>query len=148
MSIEEVLRYANAVAFRVAGRGDDEYYSCAGEAALRAMRSHDESMGVPLLRYVGLCVRRAVQVLKRDEARRRAHGGYDFTRSPVRTEGPCLASVIDLLEESHKRLAEQYWLEDVSVRELAARYNVAESTIYKRLDVYRTLMARIWEDMV
>lgn len=66
---ETLLKFASRIAFRMTP--DPEAQSLAASACWRAVESYDETTGVPLRRYVAVCVKRAIWDRWRSEKKRR-----------------------------------------------------------------------------
>ena len=127
MDLNDLISHAYTVADRVGGRIDDEYRSLAHECIVNALAKFDESRGVPIKQYVGMCVRRAVRSLKRKEGYRRCEELVDMPQRRSLNMNALLIFV------TRPDLVLARWFERLSYEELMARYAVSRATINRWL---------------
>jgi DNA-directed RNA polymerase specialized sigma subunit len=142
--MEELLNYAKKVAFSL--YQDPEMGSIAGNALLRATRTHDPSK-VTLKAYIRVCVKMEAM----DYGRRKSKRREEFHEEPfwegVQETAPCFEAEIPVSQEDWQLLCEYYierWPYDV----VARRHGVTTYRIRRMLKAAVNRLADALRDSV
>lgn len=139
------MRFAHRVAVKYAKRWDPEFISLANRALLRAIRSYDESKGVPLYGWIAFLVRRAIAYYWRRNKRLRTIQDQLFWDSVPAREEPATSAAweaLDTLSEFDRSVAIDLWIEGLTIEQIAAKH---EGVSVKRLGSYiGKLRGRVW----
>lgn len=148
MSEEELgrwMRFAHRVAVKYAKRWDPEFISLANRALLRAIRSYDESKGVPLYGWIAFLVRRAIAYYWRRNKRLRTIQDAVFWDSVPSREEPSNGDAweaLDTLSDFDRSVAVDLWITGLTIEQIAAKH---PGVSVKRLGAYiGTLRGRVW----
>lgn len=141
--LKELLKLAYQVARRYTKKWDPEYQSLAHWGAFRALRTYEPERGVPLEAWVVFMVKRAIQGFWRRNNRYKTQSNYFWAELPEQTQEADAGAwdLLDKLSEFDRAVAIDYWIEGMTVRNIAHKYDVNP----RRLGRYMgKLKARIW----
>lgn len=143
IDLKELVEFAHRVAVRYTKRYDPEYLSIAHCALLRALKTYDESRGVPLRGWISFVIKRGIQYHWRRNRRQELRGNLFWDTVADRTEPDEAAwEALEKLSAFDREVAVAYFIEGATIPEIAARYPECSA---KRLGKYMgRLRAKIW----
>lgn len=142
----DLMNFAYRVAHAYARRWDPEYQSIAHWAMLRAIKSYDETRGVPLKGWVAFRVRRGLQWFWRRNKRYKLQSNlfWEELAEPAQQPDGEAWNCLNELSEFDRLVATAYWIDGLTIKQIAERLK-QHGVVAKRLGTYMgKLKARIW----